>query len=72
MIRLTLLLAAAFPAVAHDWLIVPGERVGPITARSTEAGLRVAFGCAAMVPAKIQIDTTIERASCRAQQVQDA
>jgi hypothetical protein len=56
--RLTLLLAAALPALAHDWLIVPGERVGPITARSTEASLREAFGSAAIVPATIQIDKT--------------
>jgi len=42
--------------LAHDWLIVPGERVGPITAASTEAGLRAAFGDAAVVQATIRID----------------
>jgi hypothetical protein len=60
MVRWTicLLLAALLPAQPHDWLIVPGERVGPITARSTEADLRVAFGSTAVVPAQIRIDKT--------------
>src|SRR6266700_519825 len=56
--RLTLLLAAGLPLIAHDWLIVPGERVGPITARSTEADMRAAFG-GAVVRAAIQIDKTV-------------
>ena len=56
--RLALLLAAALPAFAHDWLIVPGERVGPVTALATEASLRDAFGSAAVTPAEIRIDRT--------------
>jgi hypothetical protein len=28
----------------HDWIVVPGVRVGPITASSSEADLRTAFG----------------------------
>lgn len=35
--------ASAQP-IAHDWLIVPGERVGPISASTSEAALRAAFG----------------------------
>ena len=54
--RLALLLVAALPVFAHDWLIVPGERVGPITAHSTEASLRAAFGNAAIVQAEIHLD----------------
>ena len=55
-IRISLSLAVALPLLGHDWLIVPGERVGPVTARSTEADLRVAFGRPAVTPAAIQID----------------
>jgi hypothetical protein len=54
--RLALLLVAALPAFAHDWLIVPGERVGPITAHSSEASLRAAFGNAAILHAEIHLD----------------
>ena len=54
--RLALLLVAALPVFAHDWLIVPGERVGPLNANSTEASLRAAFGNAAILQAEIQID----------------
>jgi hypothetical protein len=32
----------------HDWVVVPGVRVGPITASSSEADLRTAFGDAAV------------------------
>jgi hypothetical protein len=34
------------PAIAqkNDWLIVPGQRVGPVTAATTRAGLDVIFG----------------------------
>jgi hypothetical protein len=43
-----LALAALFitPAIAqkNDWLIVPGQRVGPVTAATTRAGLEVIFG----------------------------
>ena len=54
--RITLLLAAVLPVFAHDWLIVPGERVGPIAATSTEASLKAAFGGDAVLPAQIRID----------------
>ncbi|HEV8039882.1 MAG TPA: hypothetical protein VGP62_13525 [Bryobacteraceae bacterium] len=37
-------LAAAAQQPAHDWLVIPNTRVGPITASSTEQGLREAFG----------------------------
>jgi hypothetical protein len=56
--RCALFFAVALPLCAHDWLIVPGQRVGPVTARSTEADLRAAFGGAAVVRATIQIDQT--------------
>jgi len=39
-----LLGSVAAQQAPHDWLIVPGVRVGPITASSTEAGLREVFG----------------------------
>jgi hypothetical protein len=55
-LRFTILLVAALPLWPHDWLIVPGERVGPITARSTEASLRAAFGNDAVVQSAIHID----------------
>ena len=53
--RLVLFLAVALPACAHDWLIVPGKRVGPVTAASTVADLRAAFGAAYVTPSEIQI-----------------
>jgi hypothetical protein len=56
-VRCVLFLAVALPLCAHDWLIVPGERVGPVTARSTEASLRAAFG-AEVVRTTIQFDRT--------------
>jgi hypothetical protein len=31
-------------AQAHDWIIVPGERVGPITPETTYSGLQRQFG----------------------------
>jgi hypothetical protein len=52
-----LLLALAGRSMAHDWLIVPGERVGPVTARSTEADLRAAFGAEAVKRSQIRIDS---------------
>lgn len=52
----TLLLIFAGQAVAHDWLIVPGKRVGPVTSASTEAELRAAFGTAAVERALIRIN----------------
>ena len=39
-----LLGAAGATPVQHDWLIVPGERVGPVSADSTAAGLRRSLG----------------------------
>ena len=50
------LFAAVAPGLAHDWLIVSGERVGPVTAKSTEAELRDAFRSAAVTRSNIQID----------------
>lgn len=43
---LAALLPAALAAQANDWLIVPGERVGPITPASTLASLTKDFGAA--------------------------
>ncbi len=40
---------------AHDWTIVPGVRVGPITASSTEGDLRKAFGSVAVVNKDVEI-----------------
>ena len=53
---ITLLIWISWPALAHDWLIVPGKRVGPVTAASNEAELRRAFGDAAVTRALIHID----------------
>jgi hypothetical protein len=45
LLALLLFAAAALPASAqNDWMIVPGLRVGPIRADSSEAGLVAAFG----------------------------
>jgi hypothetical protein len=38
------LLAASAAAQKNDWLIVPGQRVGPITASTTRADLDTLFG----------------------------
>lgn len=57
--RLILVLAVALSACAHDWLIVPGTRVGPVIAASREADLRVAFGTAAVTPAQIRIGKNV-------------
>jgi hypothetical protein len=40
---------------ANDWLIVPGERVGPITATTSEAMLGTLFGAANVEPGDIGI-----------------
>jgi len=40
--------ANSAPAVTNDWLIVPGERLGPITASSTRADLDRFFGKASV------------------------
>lgn len=45
LLPLLILVLAALPARAqNDWMIVPGERVGPIRADSSEADLVAAFG----------------------------
>ena len=46
--RLMLTLLVAMPLSAHDYLIVPGVRIGPITPSSTESELRKIFGAAAV------------------------
>jgi hypothetical protein len=51
-----LLLVFTGRLLAHDWLIVPGKRVGPVTAISTEAELNAAFGNAAVQRAQIRIN----------------
>src|ERR1035438_350008 len=56
--RCVVFLAIVLPVCAHDWLIVPGQRVGPVTARSTENELRTAFGSPRVVRTSIQIDKT--------------
>jgi len=46
--------AAILPVqTRHDWVIVPSVRVGPITASSSEADLRKAFGAAWVVDKEI-------------------
>ena len=56
MIYLVLLLTIVQSGYCHDWLIVPGERGGPITAKSIESSLRAAIGAGAVVAPPIQID----------------
>jgi hypothetical protein len=56
MIYLVLLLTIMQSGYCHDWLIVPGDRVRPITAKSTESSVRAAIGTGAVVAAQIQID----------------
>jgi hypothetical protein len=51
-----LLFMFAASLTAHDWSIVPGKRVGPVTAVSTEADLKSAFGPSAVKAAEIRID----------------
>jgi hypothetical protein len=50
------LLVFAGRLIAHDWLIVPGKRVGPVNATSTEAELHAAFGNTAVKRAQIRIN----------------
>jgi hypothetical protein len=52
----TLLLVFTGRLIAHDWLIVPGVRVGPVTTSSTEADLKAEFGIAAVKRAQIRIN----------------
>jgi hypothetical protein len=44
LLAILLLLAAPVAAQKNDWLIVPGQRVGPITAATTRADLDTLFG----------------------------
>jgi hypothetical protein len=44
MIAVVLLLAGSAAAQKNDWLIVPGQRVGPITSATTRADLDNLFG----------------------------
>ena len=46
---------AAQRAASHDWRIVPGVRVGPITAASSEPDLRRAFGGSAVVNEEVDV-----------------
>jgi hypothetical protein len=48
--------AAAACAQAADWLIVPGQRAGPIDARTSEARLIELFGAANVAPAAFQVE----------------
>jgi len=41
---LLLLCAASAQPIANDWLIVPGERVGPISASTSDAAVQDIFG----------------------------
>jgi hypothetical protein len=52
----TLLLIFAGRLTAHDWLIVPGKRVGPVTNTSTERDLKAAFGTNVVKRALIRTD----------------
>jgi hypothetical protein len=52
-----LLLVFTGRLIAHDWLIVPGKRVGPVTALSTEAQLVAAFGSSTVHRVQIRIDS---------------
>ncbi|MBE9137552.1 hypothetical protein IQ254_10065 [Nodosilinea sp. LEGE 07088] len=43
------------PAEATDWLVVPGQRVGPITAQTTRADLAAIYGEAALTDGPIPV-----------------
>jgi len=47
------LLAMTLAAQSHDWIIVPGERVGPITRSSTMDTLKQQFGAANVIEKSI-------------------
>jgi hypothetical protein len=63
--RLTILFVSAFVAILgaaahsqqpeHDWLIVPGERVGAITAETSDASLAALFGPNNVRPVDVQL-----------------
>jgi hypothetical protein len=59
-LALACLLAPGLPAQSHDWKIVRGERVGPLTAASTLESLRVAFGAANVRPGSVTADEGFE------------
>jgi hypothetical protein len=59
-LALACLLAPGLPAQSHDWKIVPGERVGPLTAASTIESLRVAFGAANVRAGSVTADEGFE------------
>ena len=51
-----LMLLAALPSLqAHDWVIVPGERVGPVTAETTEAELVQLLGAEHVKPTEVHV-----------------
>lgn len=50
-----LLLAGVAMAAENDWLIVPGERVGPITSKTTRADLTKLFGAENLKDEKIHL-----------------
>jgi uncharacterized protein with HEPN domain len=52
---LLLMLTACARHPNQEWLIVPGERVGPIIASTSEADLRKSFGAAAVLSKDIEI-----------------
>lgn len=52
---LVMLLAAVCLAADNDWLIVPGERVGPITGSTSRADLTRLFGAANLKDEKIHL-----------------
>ena len=43
-VALVVVLLGTASAQKNDWLIVPGQRVGPITASTTRADLDILFG----------------------------
>jgi len=51
-----LLLPCLMAAQNHDWLIVPGERAGPITAQTVRADLPRSFASAAIEEDAIELD----------------
>jgi len=63
-------LVAARP-LAADWVIVPGERVGPIDAGASEARLVELFGAANVERASFQVDETGLRHSVKVGDVID-
>jgi hypothetical protein len=48
------------PAQTHDWKIVPGERVGPLTPKSDLADIKRLFGAANVVEQPVQVGEGFE------------